>query len=490
MDIFLLILRLILAAVFSVAAFAKLFDRSGAEKAFAGFGMSKAVRAPLAILLPMAELAVALALLFVSTSWYAAGGAAILLIAFLAGMFFHLTKGNAPDCHCFGQLHSEPVGLSSVVRNIVLLAVAGFLLGQGHSQQGLSLVNRDQDVMFVFFGLSILGLLAIIIFYLLRISTQQGELANRLEAVMHDRDMDPTVEREGVMHPSEGLPIGAKFPDFELPGLNGDIVDLQIIKAATMPALFIFISPTCNPCRSLVPEFERWQEELNDRVTLVFVSTGGPSVNEEKFGDRIKRKLLLQKNRELADRAKAKWTPTAVLVDRHGRVASHAAAGDTAIRDLVDRIKSEDLQKDHVYFSFSDGPGARNKVGEKVPDFSVKDVNGKEITNSFFENKTTLVTFWGLDCGHCKNFLEDLKKWDISRTNGDPEMIVFSDGDPEANAELGFRSPTIPDPGHKVAGKFGMFGTPSAILVDGQGTIISETAIGAPGIWALVGKES
>ena len=45
-------------------------------------------------------------------------------------------------------------------------------------------------------------------------------------------------------------------------------------------------------------------------------------------------------------------------------------------------------------------------------------------------------------------------------------MIVFSDGDVTGNAELGFKAPVIIDHGYKVAGKFGMFGTPSAVLVD------------------------
>jgi hypothetical protein len=33
-----------------------------------------------------------------------------------------------------------------------------------------------------------------------------------------------------------------------------------------------------------------------------------------------------------------------------------------------------------------------------------------------------------------------------------------------------------------------MYGTPSAVLVNEDGVIVSETAIGAPDIWALIGK--
>jgi hypothetical protein len=46
----------------------------------------------------------------------------------------------------------------------------------------------------------------------------------------------------------------------------------------------------------------------------------------------------------------------------------------------------------------------------------------------------------------------------------------------------------ILDEGHKTAAGFGMYGTPSAVLVNEDGVIVSETAIGAPDIWALIGK--
>ena len=46
----------------------------------------------------------------------------------------------------------------------------------------------------------------------------------------------------------------------------------------------------------------------------------------------------------------------------------------------------------------------------------------------------------------------------------------------------------ILDPGHKTAEGFGMFGTPSAVLIDEKGIFISETEIGAADIWALIGR--
>src|SRR6266567_8979682 len=130
MEVFLLILRFALATVFGVAGIAKLFDPAGSEKAFEEFGVPKPLVRPLAYLLPAAELLIAGSLLFVQSSWFGAVGAASLLLIFSAGMLYQMAKGNAPDCHCFGQIHSEPIGVPSVLRNVALLVLAIFLVSR------------------------------------------------------------------------------------------------------------------------------------------------------------------------------------------------------------------------------------------------------------------------------------------------------------------------------------------------------------------------
>jgi hypothetical protein len=89
----------------------------------------------------------------------------------------------------------------------------------------------------------------------------------------------------------------------------------------------------------LVPEFEEWKAELNGKVRTVFVSSGTAVENLAKFGNDIGGMMLLQKNRELADAAKAQWTPTAVLVDTNGRIASHTAAAMLQFESWLKRSK-------------------------------------------------------------------------------------------------------------------------------------------------------
>jgi hypothetical protein len=86
MDIALLLARLLPASVFVVAGVAKLADRSGTRQALADFGVPSPLVAPLGALLPLAELAVAAALLPASTAWWGALGALVLLLLFVAGI--------------------------------------------------------------------------------------------------------------------------------------------------------------------------------------------------------------------------------------------------------------------------------------------------------------------------------------------------------------------------------------------------------------------
>lgn len=487
MEVAILIVRLLLVAIFGLSGIAKLFDPEGSEKAFGDFGLPKFLQKPMVYLLPAFELAVAGTLLFVTTSWFGAIGAAGLFVIFTVGMLYQMAKGNAPDCHCFGQIRSEPVGVTSVLRNVAFLILAGFLVLQGQNTQGLSLVNSNQDIMQIVIGIAVVVLLLAAVLFLKKISEQQTQIMRRIELMELVAREGDAVERDHAGHPHEGMPIGAVVPEFELPDLNGETVSKGSLLAEKLPTLFLFVSPTCNPCKALVPEFDSWQKGLAGKINFVFISNGNAAENRDKFGSNVSKVMLLQKDREVTDLLRAKWTPTALLMDGEGRIASHAAAGDNAIRELVGKLRTDDPAK-FSYFTNSGGNSNTIKIGENVPEVSVADLSGKTIRADYFKGKPTLVTFWSTTCPFCVNMLEDLRTWDKTKGQDEPNLIVFSDGDEEDLKDMGLKSPVVYDKGHKTATGFGMFGTPSAVLINEDGKFVTETAVGAPDIWSLIGK--
>ena len=358
MENLLFILRILLVAIFGVAGFAKLYDLSGSKKAVEGFGVPESLAKPLGILLPIVEIAIAVSLLFVQTSWFGAIGAAVLLGVFIAGMTWQWSKGNAPDCHCFGQVHSEPVSPKSIIRNVIFILPALGLIFAGKDNQGLNLFdsninNTTESPMNIIIGLAVIGLLAAVVYFLKQISEQQVQIMRRIEILeftAHEGTKE--VEREDVSNPTEGLPIGSLAPVFELPDLNYKIVTIKDLISPKKTTMFFFVSPTCNPCGALLPEIEEWQTELKDKLNFVFISSGGVKENTDKLAGKTLKKVLLQKDREVAELFGAKWTPTVVLVNSEGRIASRLAAGDTAIRELVEKIKA--AEEEEILFVTSD----------------------------------------------------------------------------------------------------------------------------------------
>ena len=108
MLIILLVLRLCLSVVFGVAGVAKLLDRPGTRDAVTSFGAPSTWAGPMAWLLPLGEIAIALGLLFSASTWASALAALLLLGLFIVAIGVNLSRGRAPECHCFGQLYSRP----------------------------------------------------------------------------------------------------------------------------------------------------------------------------------------------------------------------------------------------------------------------------------------------------------------------------------------------------------------------------------------------
>nr|HET6905096.1 MauE/DoxX family redox-associated membrane protein [Ktedonobacteraceae bacterium] len=141
LALILLIARLVLAVVFVVAGLAKLADLKGSQQAMRDFGVPGVLAAPFGVLLPLAEVATAVALMVPAIAWWGAVAVLVLLLLFVAGIGYNLAQGRTPDCHCFGQLHSAPAGWPTLIRNLVLAAVAAVVVGFGRSTPQLGVLD-------------------------------------------------------------------------------------------------------------------------------------------------------------------------------------------------------------------------------------------------------------------------------------------------------------------------------------------------------------
>ena len=492
MEITLLLIRLFLFAIFALAGVGKLLDLKGSEKAVKAFGTPEEFAKFFAVALPFAEIVFAVCLLFVETSWLGAIGALILLLTFIGGMIWQLAQGNAPDCHCFGAIHSEPVSRKSLIRNVVFAVLAFSLILSGRNYQGANIFESanysEGNSMVLITGLATVGLLAVVVFYLKKISEQQTQIMRRIEILeVTALDGGREVLREDVKPPTTGLPIGAPAPDFILPDINGKQISFENLLMQSKPMIFLFVSPTCKPCAGLLPEIETWQAELKGKLNFIFVSSGIVKDNLDKFAGNTLKQVLLQNDREVALKFGAEWTPAAVLVNNDGTIASRAAVGDKAIRELIEAVKVQ-IDGAEILLIGDKNDELTGKLGEDLPEFFENDINEKLVASEDLRGKKTLIAFWSLTCGYCQQMLGELQDWDKTKGADEPNLLLLSEGKPEPHRELNFQSPIILDNEREISAELGMSGTPSAVLINEHGKIVSETAVGAERIWTLLGK--
>jgi len=87
--------------------------------------------------------------------------------------------------------------------------------------------------------------------------------------------------------------------------------------------------------------------------------------------------------------------------------------------------------------------------------------------------------------GFCEGMLADLRAWEARSSESSARLLVVSTGTPQASRALGLRAPVLHDPNFSAAPAFGASGTPSAVLLDEEGVLASEIAVGAQEILAL-----
>jgi methylamine dehydrogenase accessory protein MauD len=466
----LLLGRAVLCAVFLIAGLSKLKDRAGSRQSFVEFGLPRALAGPLGIALPVCELIVAIALLPASFAWIGAIGAIVLLGVFILGIAANLLQGKKPDCHCFGQIHSKPIGWDLVARNAALAGVAGMVVYAGPRQPSfLALGGTSNQIsggpLFLAFAMVVLALLGFQSWLLYQLIQQGGRVLLRLDAL--EKQIGGTAAPEPpAVH---GLPLGDPAPDFELPDLQGDRVSLLQLRSGGKPVLLLFAHPGCGPCQALLPEVASWQRDSADSLRIVVISEGSREDNLAKARQHGIETVLLQTEHEIGNRYDALATPSAVLVRPDGTIGSAAATGAEAIRSLVANTINE---------SMAGLVAEPLHPGAAAPPLVYPDLNGRMFNLSQLRGRPGILLFWNPGCGFCQQMTDDLKSWEKKAAKAGTQVVLISTGTVEANAKQGFRSPILLDENFSAGKAFGVTGTPSALLLDEESRSISKVAVG------------
>ena len=468
LEVALLSLRLLLAIVFATAGVAKLRDRAGVSDMLRAFLVPSGLIEPLAWLLPVAELAIAAALVPSASARWAGLAAAGMLAMFTAAIALQLARGRRPQCRCFGAIGAAPIGPSTLLRNLGLIVLALFLtFWDGKAPESFAATWLGDHTGWIAACVLLGGFGMAQTFLMFQILRQQGRLLLRLESIEGTLTGQTPQTPRSQAASGAGLPPGVMAPDFELPTLVGTRRALADFLVESRRVVLFFVHPACGPCTALLPDIARWRTELGNRFSIVVITEGNVEANRPLFADQLAGSVLLQTDRRVSDAYRAHGTPAAVVLEPDGYIASAIAMGADAIRALVAAASAL--------------PNV--SPGQRAPEFLARGTGGELIRLADYHGRDVVILFWNPSCGFCRSIVEELLLWD--QRNRLP-LLVVSSGEDQELTERGLHAPFVIDDNAHISALFNAHGTPMAIRVNACGFIASDLAAGKDGVMRLL----
>lgn len=119
------------------------------------------------------------------------------------------------------------------------------------------------------------------------------------------------------------------------------------------------------------------------------------------------------------------------------------------------------------------------KEGSEAPDFTLKDIDGKDFKLSSLRGKYVVLDFWGSWCGWCIKGIPDMKA-SYAKHNGKVEFVGIDCNDTEQDWKDAVKEHEMPwihvrnEGNPDVAVIYGIEGYPTKIIVDKEGKIVKK----------------
>jgi len=313
-----------LSTVFMISGLSKVRSKQALESALGEFGIPKRLRRVSSILIPWTELTVAVGLLFPRTRWMAARASSVSLSVFTAAIANQLMKGRHPNCACFGERTTGPIGPHSLVRNVALMALSVFV--------GDSSATLDRDR----FGSS--GLLAKRYALPIVCVAEAGLLMVLLKRYGDLLAIAGSIDRQEL----RGLRTGARVdghievqPEYAEP-----LMLSELVASVNGNSRFLFLSSDCEACadvKKFIFEYEL-VDELIERGWFFVVPERGSLVSRPSgMHSAIQNRILIDRDGRLGKEMRILFVPSLIVVGSDLRVVEESVSGGEAVMQAIRR---------------------------------------------------------------------------------------------------------------------------------------------------------
>ena len=340
-------------------------------------------------------------------------------------------------------------------------------------------------------------LIAIGTWLVYQLARQNGRILLRLDSIEKRLAPRAGTGAETQRREAGGLPLGTAAPDFELPDLAGARRKLSEFRGTDV--LLIFFNPKCGFCTKMAADLAALPAGGGGGAVPVVITTSDAEENRtlvERYG--IRCLVLLQKEMEVATQFRAQGTPMGYRIDAAGRIASELTVGAEPLLKLATSKPAHQHppaaangaangHKDDPSLARSKLNRSGLKAGAAAPEFRLPRIDGGELSLADLRGGRVLLVFSDPNCGPCDELAPRLQEIHLQRP--DVQVLVVSRREAEATrtkaAALGLSFPIVLQKQWEISLQYAMFATPIAYLIDEQGILASDVAVGVEPILAL-----
>jgi thiol-disulfide isomerase/thioredoxin len=129
-----------------------------------------------------------------------------------------------------------------------------------------------------------------------------------------------------------GPKVGEPAPELRLADLKGVEVSLQE-DFRGQESLVLFWNPGCGFCQQMLPDLKEWEENPPEGAPQLLVVSAGTQESNKAMG--LSSSVVLDQGFEAGRAFGASGTPSAILVDAKGKIASEVAVGAPGVLKLA-----------------------------------------------------------------------------------------------------------------------------------------------------------
>src|SRR5680860_926481 len=192
--------------------------------------------------------------------------------------------------------------------------------------------------------------------------------------------------------------------------------------------MVLFWNPGCGFCRKMADEIKEWEANPPQGAPKMLIVSTGTAESNQALG--LSSPTVLDEGFKTGRTFGASGTPSAVLVDAQGRIASAVSVGGPNVMAMA---RGEQAPPPAPAQPAAPAPAVAKGSGEPAPEIVLPDLTGKTVSLKDFKGSSTMVLFWNPGCGFCRKMADEIKEWEANPPQGAPKMLIVSTGTAEAN---------------------------------------------------------